>query len=87
MRNITGIPEYLDLGVLRYVSRYAFDVPVHSTNSDNFRSIVYLLLFRAVFYLHVNIYFTSFSRYLTIPRLDRTSKLPVCDNDFTSLDN
>ena len=58
VRDITGIPVYLDLGVLRYVSRYAFDVPVHSTNSVNFRSIVYLLLFLAVFYLHVNIYFT-----------------------------
>ena len=59
VRDITGIPVYLDLGVLRYVSRYAFDVPVNSTNSVNFRSIVYLLSFRAVFYLHVNIYFTS----------------------------
>ena len=34
-------------------------VPVHLTNSVNFRSIVYLLSFRAVFYLHVNIYLTS----------------------------
>ena len=59
VRDITGIPVYLDLGVLRYVSRYAFDVPVHSTNSVNFQSIVYLLSFRAVFHLHVNIYFTS----------------------------
>ena len=48
MRDITGIPVYLDLGVLRYISRYAFDVPVHSTNSVNFRSIVYLLSFRLV---------------------------------------
>ena len=48
VRDITGIPVYLDLGVLRYVSRYAFDVPVHSTNSVNFRSIVYLLSLRAV---------------------------------------
>ena len=59
VRDITGIPVYLDLGVLRYVSRYAFDVPVHSTNSINFRSIVYLLSFRAVIYLHVDIYLTS----------------------------
>ena len=59
VRDITDIPVYLDLGVLRYVSRYAFDVPVHSTNSVNFRSIVYLLSFRAVFYLYVNINFTS----------------------------
>ena len=59
MLGVRGIPVYLDLGVLRYVSRYAFDVPVNSTNSVNFRSIVYLLSFRAVFYLHVNIYFTS----------------------------
>ena len=44
--DITGIPVYLDLGVLRYVSQYAYDVPVHSTNSVNFRSIVYLLLFQ-----------------------------------------
>ena len=49
VRDITGIPVYLDLGVLRYVSGYAFDVLVHSTNSVNFRSIVYLLSFRAVF--------------------------------------
>ena len=34
-------------------------VPVHLTNSVNFRSIVYLLSLRAVFYLHVNIYLTS----------------------------
>ena len=54
MGNITGIPVYPDLGVLRYVSRYAFDVPVHSANSVNFRSIVHLLSFRAVFYLLVN---------------------------------
>ena len=53
MRDITGIPVYLDLGVLRYVSRYAFEVPVHSTNSVNFRSIVDLLSFRAVIYLHL----------------------------------
>ena len=48
VRDITGKPVYLDLGVLRYLSRYAFDVPVHSTNFVNFRSIVYLLSFRAV---------------------------------------
>ena len=59
VRDITGIPVYLDLGVLRYVSRYAFDVPVHSTNFINFWSIVYLLSFRAVIYLHGNIYLTS----------------------------
>ena len=59
VRDTTSIPVYLDLEVLRYASRYAFDVPVHSTNSVNFRSIVYLLSFPAVFYLHVNIYFTS----------------------------
>ena len=34
-------------------------VPVHSTNSVNFRSKVYLLWFLAVFYLHVNIHLTS----------------------------
>ena len=51
VRDITGIPVYLDLGVLRYVSWYAFDVPVHSTNSVNFRKIVYLLSFWAVFIL------------------------------------
>ena len=50
VRDITSIPVYPDLGVLRYVSRYAFDVPVHSANSVNFRSIVHLLSFRAVFY-------------------------------------
>ena len=44
MRDITGLPVYLDLGVLRYVSRYAFGVPEHSVN---FRNIVY----RAVFIL------------------------------------
>ena len=59
VRDITGIPVYIDFGVLRYVSQYAFDVPVHSTISINFGSIVYLLLFQAVFYLHVHIYFTS----------------------------
>ena len=59
VRDITGIPVYPDLGVLRYVSRYAFDVPVHSANSVNFRSIVHLLSFRAVFYLLVNFYLTS----------------------------
>ena len=59
VRDITGIPVYPDLGVLRYVSRYAFDVPVHSANSVNFRSIVYLLSFRAVFHLLVNFYLTS----------------------------
>ena len=58
MRDITGIPVYPDLGVLRYASRYVFDVPLHSANSVNFRSIVYLLSFRAVFYLLVNFYLT-----------------------------
>ena len=59
VRDITGIPVYPDLGVLRYVSRYVFDVPVHSANSVNFRSIVHLLSFRAVFYLLVNFNLTS----------------------------
>ena len=59
VRDITGIPVYPDLGVLRYVSRYAFAVPVHSANSVNFRSIAHLLSFRAVFYLLVNFYLTS----------------------------
>ena len=48
-----------NLGILRYVSRYAFDIPVHWANSVNFRSIVHLLSFRAVFYLLVNFYLTS----------------------------
>ena len=59
VRDITGIPVYPNLGVLRYVSRYAFAVPVHSANSVNFRSIANLLSFRAVIYLLVNFYLTS----------------------------
>ena len=57
VRDITGIPVYPDLGVLRYVSRYAFAVQVHSANSVNFRSIAHLLSFRAVFYLLVKLLF------------------------------
>ena len=58
VRDITGILVYPDLGVLRYVSRYVFEVLVHLANSVNFRSIVHLLSFRAVFYLLVNFYLT-----------------------------
>ena len=52
-------------------------VPVHSTNSVNIRSIVYLLSFRAIIYLGVNIYLTS---------LDESSKVAnvhaVCDRSM-----
>ena len=33
VRDITGIPVYPDLGVLRYISRYAFDLPVRAAAS------------------------------------------------------
>ena len=36
VHNITGILVYPDLGVLRYLLRYDFDVPVHSANSVKF---------------------------------------------------
>ena len=40
VRDITGIPVYHDLGVPRFVSRYAFTVPVHSAISVSFRNMV-----------------------------------------------